>query len=204
MRGLEQIPWLYDAICAFAERRGLDRWRRWLAQGARGRTLDLGCGTGRNLPLLPAGVRAVGLDPAFDSLRRARRRAPGVPLVCGSAEALPFRAGVFDTVVSGFVLCSVPDPRRGLAEVRRVLRADGTLRALEHVRSERRWKARFQDWIQPAWTCLAGGCHPNRQTERTVQSSGFAIDAAERRAEADIRRFTARPDGRAAAGTMTP
>ena len=53
MRGVEQIPWLYDAICALAERRGLGRWRQWLTQGARGATLDLGCGTGRNLPLFP-------------------------------------------------------------------------------------------------------------------------------------------------------
>src|SRR4029079_9271796 len=97
-------------------------------QGARGATLDLGCGTGRNLPLFPADARVIGLDPALDSLRRARRRAPGVPLVCGSAEALPFRAGAFDTVVSGLVLCSVPDPARALAEVRPVLADDGRRR----------------------------------------------------------------------------
>ncbi|PYM23898.1 MAG: SAM-dependent methyltransferase [Candidatus Rokuibacteriota bacterium] len=204
MRGVEQIPWLYDAICALAERRGLGRWRRWLTDGARGRTLDLGCGTGRSLPLFPAGVRAIGLDPALDSLQRARRRAPATALVCGSAEALPFRAGVFDTVVSGLALCSVPDPARGLAEVRRVLRADGTLRALEHVRSTRPWKARVQDWIQPAWTRCAGGCHPNRETERIVEAAGFVIEAEGRRAEADMRRFAARPGGRGAVGTMRP
>ena len=204
MRGVEQIPWLYDAICALAERRGLGRWRRWLTDGARGRTLDLGCGTGRSLSLFPAGVRAIGLDPALDSLQRARRRAPATALVCGSAEALPFRAGVFDTVVSGLALCSVPDPARGLAEVRRVLRADGTLRALEHVRSTRPWKARVQDWIQPAWTRCAGGCHPNRETERIVEAAGFVIEAEGRRAEADMRRFAARPGGRAGVGTMSP
>ena len=204
MRGVEQIPWLYDAICALAERRGLGRWRRWLTDGARGRTLDLGCGTGRSLSLFPAGVRAIGLDPALDSLQRARRRAPATALVCGSAEALPFRAGVFDTVVSGLALCSVPDPARGLAEVRRVLRADGTLRALEHVRSTRPWKARVQDWIQPAWTRCAGGCHPNRETERIVEAAGFVIEAEGRRAEADMRRFAARPGGRGAVGTMRP
>jgi SAM-dependent methyltransferase len=70
--------------------------------------LDLGCGTGRNLPLLPAGTRTVGLDP--------------------SAEALPFRDAAFDTVLSGLVFCSVPDPRQGLREVRRVLRPDGQVR----------------------------------------------------------------------------
>lgn len=191
MRGVEQIPWLYDAICAVAEWRGLDQWRRWVAGGARGRTLDLGCGTGRNLPLFPPGVRAVGLDPSAEALERARRRAPGTALVQGRAEALPFRDGCFDTVVSGLVLCSVSDPARGLAEVRRVLAAGGTLRALEHVRATRPWRARFQDIVQPAWTWFAGGCHPNRDTERLVEAAGFAIDAAGRRAQADLRRFAA-------------
>jgi ubiquinone/menaquinone biosynthesis C-methylase UbiE len=197
VRGVEQIPWLYDAICAFAEWRGLGRWRRWLTGGARGRTLDLGCGTGRNLPLFPPGVRAVGLDPSWDSLARARRRAPGTPLVQGSAEALPFRDGSFDTVVSGLVLCSVPDPARGLAEVRRVLGAGGTLRALEHVRATRAWRARVQDAIQPAWTWFAGGCRPNRDTERLVEAAGFLIEPDGRRAQADLRRFAARPGGEA-------
>jgi ubiquinone/menaquinone biosynthesis C-methylase UbiE len=192
MRGVEQIPWLYDAICAVAEWRGLARWRRWVTDGARGRTLDVGCGTGRNLPLFPANVRAVGLDPSFDALARARWRAPGVALVQGNAEALPFRAASFDTVVSGLVLCSVPDPVAGLAEVRRVLRPDGTLRALEHVRATTAWRARLQDAIQPAWTWLAGGCRPNRPTERLVEAAGFAIDVEGRRAQANLRRFAAR------------
>ena len=187
------MPWLYDALCAAAERLGLARWRSGLVAGARGRTLDLGCGTGRNLPLMPAAVTAVGVDPALGSLVRARRRAPGVSLVSARAEALPFRAGSFDTVVSGLVLCSVGDPARALAEVRRVLREGGSLRALEHVRSTRRWKARCQDRIQPLWTRLSGGCHPNRETERAVEAAGFQVDAADRRARGDLRRFSARP-----------
>jgi SAM-dependent methyltransferase len=191
MRGIEQIPWIYDALCALCERGGFGRWRRWLAEGARGRTLDLGCGTGRNLPLLPAGTRAVALDPSPEAIRRAGRRAPGVPLVIASAEALPFRSGTFDTVLSGLVFCSVPDPERGLAEVRRVLRADGELRMLEHVRATGARRARFQDVIQPAWTRIAGGCHPNRATEAAVTHAGFAID--DRRARGTMRRFRARP-----------
>jgi SAM-dependent methyltransferase len=85
VRGVEQIPWLYDSICAIHEALGLGRWRRWLVAGARGRVLDLGCGTGRSLALLAPGVVVIGLDPSWDVLQRARRRAPRVPLVVGSA-----------------------------------------------------------------------------------------------------------------------
>lgn len=195
MRGIEQIPWLYDSICAVYEALGLARWRRWLVAGARGRVLDLGCGTGRNLPLLAPDIAGIGLDPSWAALRRARRRAPRVPLVVGSAEALPFRDGAFDTVLSGLVFCSVPDVGRGLWEVRRVLGGAGQLRMLEHVRSTRRWKARLQDRLQPAWTWLAGGCHPNRDTERAVESAGFQIEDEGRRAHNEMRRFVARPVG---------
>jgi len=192
VRGVEQIPWLYDAMLWVAEAAGMRAWREKLTAGARGRVLDVGCGTGRNLPLFPAGARVVGLDPARDSLRKARRRAPGVPLVRASAEALPFRDGAFDTVVSGLVFCSVPDPLRALQEVKRVLAPGGQLRMLEHVRSRSRLGARWQDLIQPLWTWFAGGCHPNRDTEANVEAAGFEIDPAERRERKNLRRFSAR------------
>src|SRR5579872_5532204 len=105
MRGVEQIPWIYDAICALCEPFGLARWRDWLVRGARGRTLEVGCGTGRNLPRYGADVRLVAVDPSREALAKARRRAPGVPLVLASAEALPFKEGAFDTVVSSLVFC---------------------------------------------------------------------------------------------------
>lgn len=194
MRGLEQIPWLYDPMCAVLERFGLARWRRWLGAGARGRVLDVGCGTGRNLAHLPVG--SVALDPSWPSLLRARQRTPGARLIRGSAEDLPFRTASFDTVVSGLVFCSVPDAPRGLAEVRRVLRPDGRLRMIEHVRATSRWRARWQDVIQPAWTRVTGGCHPNRDTEHAVERAGFAIEREGRRARGTLRRFAARPAGR--------
>ncbi|HEY7140194.1 MAG TPA: class I SAM-dependent methyltransferase [Methylomirabilota bacterium] len=200
MRGFEQIPWLYDSALAIAEWTGLARWRRWLCEDARGRVLDLGCGTGRNLPLLPAG--SVGIDPALDPLHRARRRAPAARLVQARAEALPFRDATFDTIVSGLVFCSVDDPAAGLGEVRRALRLGGTLRMLEHVRSAHPWRARVQDLIQPAWTRVAGGCRPNRDTERSVEAAGFAIDLATRQARKNLRRFVAR--ARSTPGRIAP
>jgi ubiquinone/menaquinone biosynthesis C-methylase UbiE len=93
VRGVEQIPWMYEVICSLYEWSGLAEWRRSLVAGARGRVLDLGSGTGRNLPLLPAGTTVIAVDPSLDALKRARRRAPAVPFVVGRAEALPFRNG---------------------------------------------------------------------------------------------------------------
>ena len=193
MRGVEQIPWLYDAGMVLLEKTGLGRWRSWLAGGVeRGRVLDLGCGTGRNVPLFGSGVRAIGLDPSHPSLLKARSRAPAVPLVRARAEALPFRDGVFDTVVSGLVFCSVGDVPRGLAEVRRVLKPGGALRMLEHVRARGRVAARLQDLTQPAWTWFTGGCHPNRDTVASVAAAGFVIDPDTYRAQGDMRRFVSR------------
>lgn len=193
MRGVEQIPWLYDAYMAVFEPFGLGRWRRWLAAGARGRVLDVGTGTGRDLPLFPEGARGVALDPWLPALAVARRRSPGTPLVAGDAQALPFGPGSFDTVTSGLVFCSVADPLRGLAEVRRVLAPGGELRMLEHVRHHRPLVARLQDLVEPAWTRCAGGCHPNRDTEANVELSGFVIDRSSRKANGVMRRFIARP-----------
>jgi ubiquinone/menaquinone biosynthesis C-methylase UbiE len=193
VRGVEQIPWLYDGMMLLTEWAGLGRWRAWLALGARGRVLDLGTGTGRNLPRFDESMPPVGLDPCARSLARARRRQPRALLVQARAEALPFRDGVFDTVVSGLVFCSVDDPQAALAEVRRVLAPGGALRMMEHVRSAHRLRGAIQDWIQPAWTAVAGGCRPNRETERAVERAGFAVEADGRRATDAMRRFQARP-----------
>ncbi len=202
MRGLEQIPWMYDLLFTAMELFGLGRWRRWLVGGAKGRTLDIGCGTGRNLPLYGPGVDVVGLDPCPHALRRAHRRAPGVELMLGSAESLPFPDASFDTVVSGLVFCSVGDPVKGLLEVRRVLRPGGQLRMIEHVRARWRWRRWWQDLIQPAWVCLVGGCHSNRDTEENLRLAGFVID--EHVAVDNFRKITARAASSAQVAAGSP
>lgn len=191
MRGLEQIPWFYDGAMTLLEATGMGRWRRWLAR-AEGRTLDVGCGTGRNLPLFSSSGNVVGLDPAEDALPHARRRRPGTPLVRGSAEALPFRDGCFDTVVSGLVLCSIAEVPKALHELKRVTVTGGRLRAMEHVRAPAdSLTARLQDRFQPLWTWLSGGCRPNRDTEASVIAAGWTIEAEGRRSSGVMRRFVA-------------
>jgi ubiquinone/menaquinone biosynthesis C-methylase UbiE len=192
MRGVEQIPWLYDLYMGMVDSFGFGRWRRWVVSGARGRTLEVGCGTGRNLPLYDKTATVVGLELDLLLLRSARRKIDHALLVVGSAEALPFKKAAFETVVSSLVFCSVRDPERGLAEVGRVLQPDGELRMLEHVRSEVHLVAAVQDVAQPAWTLITGGCHPNRDTEGTLREAGFEIDPESRRAKGTMRRFTAR------------
>jgi ubiquinone/menaquinone biosynthesis C-methylase UbiE len=199
MRGIEQVPWCYDSGMWVMEKLGLASWRRWLVRGAHGRILELGCGTGRNLPLYAPESRIVALDPNPEALRSARSRSSSTHFVRGRAEALPFRDGCFDTVVSGLVFCSVADPLLGFREVRRVLKSDGTLRMLEHVRHPRALIGRMQDWVEPAWNRLSGGCHPNRDTEDIVRKAGFRIEREEgdRRGESGasgiLRRFRAGP-----------
>lgn len=193
MRGIEHIPWLYDALMNLLDGLGFARWRRTLVRGTAGLTLEVGSGTGHNLPLYPPDTDVIALDPDLACLARARRRAPGVSLVAARVEALPFRAGIFDTVVSSLVFCSVDDPPQGLQEIRRVLRNDGELRMLEHVRSQSPVWARLQDHFQPLWTSLSGGCRPNRNTETAVEAAGFRIEPADRETAHVLRRFTARP-----------
>ena len=193
MRGIEHIPWLYDFFMEAAERTGLASWRQALVRLARGRTLDLGCGTGRNLPRFSRSTELVGLELDLRLLSRARRRAPAVPMVVARAEELPFRAAAFDTVVSSLVFCSVQRPDEGLREIRRVLDPSGRLGMLEHVRAENGSIGRVQDLIQPLWTWVAGGCHPNRRTEASVVAAGFVIERHELRGRTTLRCFVARP-----------
>jgi ubiquinone/menaquinone biosynthesis C-methylase UbiE len=192
MRGIEQIPWLYDLMMRLAPR--IAHWRAELVAGAHGRVLEVGCGTGLGLTSYAADVELFALEPNFDALMWARRRADhDAWLVCASADTIPFPDDRFDCVVSSLVFCSVPDADRGFRELRRVLRPGGQLLMLEHVQARSKFGARVLDWIQPTWTKISGGCHPNRDTVAAVERAGFVIEPASLQARGLLRRFTARP-----------
>lgn len=200
MRGIEERPALYDRAMALLDRMGLLGWRRSLVDGQDpggppAPVLEVGCGTGRTLALVPEGSAVVGIDPYMDSLRSARTRAPGALLVQARAEALPFRDATFGTVLSSLAFCSVQDPQTGLREIARVLAPGGVLRMLEHVRPRGPLGRRLASGIQPAWTTLTGGCHPDRDTEAEVRRAGFRILEENVRAKGVLRRFDARPGG---------
>lgn len=151
---------LYDLQMKLLGRR-LDSRRRAVVEGVEGRTLELGIGSGLNLPFYRTDATVVGVDPDAAMLRRAASRArdatAAVWLVAAAGEALPFGAGAFDEVVITLALCSVESPERALAEAHRVLKPGGRLRFLEHVRSESQGWARVQDALAPVWGAIAGG-----------------------------------------------
>lgn len=152
---------------------------------ARGDVLELGAGTGLNLPHYPVGVeRLVLAEPERHMARRLERRverlARRAEVVRAPAEALPFDDGTFDTVVATLVLCTVADPQRALEEVRRVLRPEGSLLFLEHVRSEDPRLARWQDRLHGAWQSFADGCNCNRPTIDLLKGGGFRTTVADR------------------------
>lgn len=153
--------------------------RREVAGGAAGRVLEVGVGNGLNLEEYRNASFVVGLEPQPAMLSRAAPRAREAPspvaLVRGLVDSLPFPDGAFDAVVCSLVLCSVPDQRRAVGEIRRVLRPGGELRFWEHVRSRSRWAALFQDVATPLWRPIAGGCSVNRDTVAALRSAGFEV-----------------------------
>jgi SAM-dependent methyltransferase len=166
---------LYDPFLWFGEKLGIAGIRRNLLADARGAVLEIGAGTGLNLPHYPTDLdRLVLAEPG---LRIGNHidldRAPaGVPtrLEQAPAEALPFEDASVDTVVSTFVLCTVGDPQRAVAEVARVLRPGGRLLFLEHVRADPGWRQALQRRSARAWAGFADGCRCDRPTLATIES----------------------------------
>lgn len=150
---------------------------------ARGRILEIGFGTGRNLTHYPPTVRRIeAIDPDLDldrlSLPRIAHAAIEVDFHHLNAEHLPFEDARFDTVVSTFTLCSIPDVVHALGEVRRVLKPGGQFLFLEHGRAPDAKVARWQERLNRAWMPLAGGCHLNRPMRELIEDAGLEIGPA--------------------------
>jgi ubiquinone/menaquinone biosynthesis C-methylase UbiE len=173
------LPWLIDLVM---RRRELLIYRQEALSEARGDVLEIGVGSGLNLPIYGKGViRFCGLDPSAELLGLARDRARDLPfsalLVRASAEALPIADRSIDAVVTTWTLCSIPDVTRALREARRVLRADGRLFFVEHGLAPESRIERWQHVLTPLWRRVAGGCHLDRNMAQLIRAAGFEIEA---------------------------
>jgi len=169
----------YDRMSARTEKAGLATHRELLLAGASGRVLEIGGGTGANLPYYGASVESLTLtEPEVPMLKRlekrAREHAPRATVLRAPAEDLPFEEDSFDTAVSTLVLCGVADQPRALRELRRVLRPGGRLLFLEHVRSDDPGEARHQDRMN-GLNRFVVGCDCNRPTLDSIKAAGFQV-----------------------------
>jgi ubiquinone/menaquinone biosynthesis C-methylase UbiE len=170
----------YDMTMASTEKAGLSAHRKKLIGRVTGRVLEIGAGTGANLPFYGEGVEELIVTEPEEAMAARLERKLGnhslpVRVVRASAESLPFEDGSFDFAVSTLVLCSVGDPLRALGEIRRLLKPGGQLMFVEHVHSEDPKLARWQDRLNPLWVRVGHGCNCNRNTQANVEDAGLSI-----------------------------
>ena len=173
----------YDRQIARAEQAGLRAFRQRLLAGATGQVIEIGGGTGLNLPHYGSDVESLTVtEPMVPMVRRLERRIQehgyAAKVLRAPAEDLPFDDDTFDTAVSTLVLCGVDDQPRALRELRRVLRPGGRLLFFEHVRSDDPARARLQDrmnWLNRLVVC----CDCNRATLGSIEQAGFAVTRVE-------------------------
>jgi ubiquinone/menaquinone biosynthesis C-methylase UbiE len=155
----------------------LQPYRSRVIGGAKGRVLEIGFGSGRNLPYCDAAVdEVVGVDVSSEMLALAAPAVAGsshkLTLLALTAERLPFEDHTFDTIVVTWSLCSIPDPTAALREARRVLKPQGQLRFVEHGLSPDPGVAKWQNRLTPLWVRCAGGCHLNRKSDDLIRGAG--------------------------------
>lgn len=173
--------WILPRLLHLSMRhRRLEEFRHRSIPLARGRVLEIGVGSGLNLPLYGAGAdRVYAIDPSAEMLRMARQRSAAarrpVLLMQASAEELPLRDGSIDTVLTTWTLCSIPDVLRALREMRRVLKPEGRLLFVEHRLSPEVHIERWQHRLTPCWKRIGGGCHLDRKIDDLIRAAGFEI-----------------------------
>jgi ubiquinone/menaquinone biosynthesis C-methylase UbiE len=175
----EQIlPWL---VHLSMRQRRLAPYRNRVVSTATGRVLEVGIGSGLNLPFYGNTVTdVIGLEPSRKlldmSTAAARKSQIQLRLIEGTAEAIPIEDHSVDAVVTTWTMCSIPEIQSALQEMRRVLRPSGRLLFVEHGRAPEpsvRW---WQDHLTPAWRHLSGGCHLNRAIAELIENAGFRIE----------------------------
>lgn len=177
--------WLLPHLLDLAMRnKEATRYRVKVIPRAAGRVLEIGAGSGLNLPFYGKDVSHLyALDPSHALLKMAGRKRGGrfpVEFVLASAEGIPLESASIDTVVSTFTLCTVPDAVKALGEAMRVLKPGGVLVFAEHGHAPDPAVAQWQRRLDPLWTRIAGGCHLNRRIDALIAAAGFQITDLER------------------------
>lgn len=177
------VPRLVDLACGVA---GFDRWRARATQGLTGTVVEIGFGSGLNVPHYPKGVDVVlAVEPARVARRMAERRVLVSPVpvehIGLDAQGIPLEDDSCDAALCTFTLCTVPDPTRALDELYRVLRPGGTIHFLEHGLSPDPDVAKWQQRFDPVQRRLADGCHLTRDAPSLVEGTGFVMEVSEQR-----------------------
>jgi ubiquinone/menaquinone biosynthesis C-methylase UbiE len=174
------LPTIIDCACG---QKVMQQQREQVVPLASGEILEVGIGSGLNLPFYDRGKvrRIVGVDPSAELLAKARQRVGALPveLLQGSAEALPLDNASIDTVLLTFTLCTIPAVETALQQMRRVLKPGGTLLFCEHGRAPDPAVQRWQDRLNPLWKRCFGGCNINRDMAALLRGSGLHIDRIE-------------------------
>jgi len=175
----------YDVALGPMEKMMMGKWRKLLCSKANGLVLEAGVGTGANLAHYPEDnniEKVIGIDFSPKMLEVAKRKVSlakvPVELLEADIQNLPFEDNIFDTIITACVFCSVPDPVLGFKELRRVIKPNGNLYLLEHVRSEGIFLGPLMDRLNPLSVKL-GGVNINRRTEKNVKLSGMEIISSE-------------------------
>jgi len=196
-RRYDRMAWLFDAMERPIESRRFAGWRKRLTERIEGpRVLEVGVGTGKNMPYYPAGFEITAIDLSPRMLNRAREKAARLNLTVDLREmdvqALDFPDHAFDTAFAAFVFCSVPDPVLGMSELRRVVKPGGRLLLLEHMRPDRKWAGFFFDVFNPLIVWLMGA-NINRRTMDNIRAAGWQVEVEEHLSSDVVRLIQARP-----------